>query len=208
MMKFLPLFPLSLVAYPGEQVNLHIFEPRYKQLINDCFNNKTNFGILPYLKDEMKEYGCIMKVTNIHKKYDGGELDITTKGIGIFRMIELVKKVPNKLYSGAIISNEKLKDDAVSSLWQKCFIMAEELFDILNISKAKIKKANNSFKLAHHIGFTLEQEYELLTVKQESVRTKLIFEHLKKIIPVVKEAELLKQKVKLNGHFKNITPPI
>lgn len=208
MMKFLPLFPLGIVAYPGEQVNLHIFEPRYKELINECYNNNTNFGILPYLKEELKEYGCIMKVVDIHKRYDDGQLDIKTEGIGVFRTIEFLKKIPNKLYSGAIISNETLINDEVPSLLQKCIVLVKELFKTLNIDQTKIKKINNSFQLAHHIGFTPEQEYELLTVKRESVRTKLIFEHLKKIIPVLKEAETLKEKVKLNGHFKNIIPPI
>jgi len=207
-MKFLPLFPLGLVAYPGEEVNLHIFEPRYKELINESFNNKTTFGILPYFNDELKEYGCTMQVLDIHKKYDNGTLDISTKGIAVFRMIEFVKKVPNKLYSGGIISNEKLVDDKVPSLLQKCIVLADELFSTLNINKAKLENINNSFQLAHHIGFTQQQEYELLTVKRESVRTKLVFEHLKKIIPVIKEAEMLKKKVKLNGHFKNIIPPM
>lgn len=207
-MKFLPIFPLGLVAYPDEQVNLHIFELRYKELMNECFNNKTSFGILPYLNEELKEYGCVMKVTDIHKIYDDGKLDIKTEGVGVFRMIEFLKKVPNKLYSGAIISNETLIEDPVPSLLEKCINLTEELFTVLNLDKTKIKKINNSFQLAHHIGFTLDQEYELLTVKRESVRTKLIFEHLKKIIPVIKEAEMLKEKVKLNGHFKNIIPPL
>jgi len=208
MMKFLPLFPLGLVAFPDEQVNLHIFEPRYKELINECFNNKTSFGILPYLNEELKEYGCVMKVADIHKRYDNGKLDIKTEGVGVFRMIEFLKKVPNKLYSGAIISNETLIEDPVPSLLEKCINLTEELFTVLSLDKTKIKKINNSFQLAHHIGFTLDQEYELLTIKRESVRTKLIFEHLKKIIPVIKEAEILKEKVKLNGHFKNIIPPL
>jgi len=208
MMKFLPLFPLGLVAYPGEQVNLHIFEPRYKELINECFNKQVNFGMLPYFKDDLKEYGCIMKVTDIHKRYSDGKLDIKTEGTGIFRMIEFIKKAPNKLYSGAIISNVVLVDDAAPLLFQKCKVLANELFTVLNLDKSKIKNSSNSFQLAHHIGFTIDQEYELLTVKQERVRIKLIYEHLKKIIPVVKEAEMLKEKVKLNGHFKNIIPPM
>lgn len=207
MMKFLPLFPLGIVAYPGEQVNLHIFEPRYKELVNECFNNKTSFGILPYIDKELKEYGCVMKVTDIHKRYDDGKLDVKTKGIGVFRMIEFLKKVPNKLYSGAIVSNETLIDDAAPSLLGKCISLTDELFTTLSLDKTKIKEINKSFQLAHHVGFTLEQEYELLTIKKESVRTKIIFEHLKKVIPVIKEAEMLREKVKLNGHFKNIISP-
>ncbi|MEO1628994.1 MAG: LON peptidase substrate-binding domain-containing protein, partial [Bacteroidota bacterium] len=46
-----PLFPLKLVVYPGEQLNLHIFEPRYKQLIRECEQNKVTFGIPAFIND-------------------------------------------------------------------------------------------------------------------------------------------------------------
>lgn len=210
MMKFLPMFPLSLVAYPAEQVNLNIFEPRYKQLINECYNNKTTFGLLPYINEEHKEYGTEMKVKQIVKTYDDGKMDIKTEGIGIFRMIEFVKKVPNRLYSGGIISRIELINDSITGLLEKNINLMEELFEIMQIDSSPILKKDNlkSFEIAHHVGFSIAQEYELLSIKKESVRLKLISDHLKRVIPVIREAELLKEKIKLNGHFKNIKPPI
>ncbi len=210
MMKFLPMFPLGLVAYPAEQVNLHIYEPRYKELINECHENKTTFGLLPYINEEHKEYGTEMKVSEIVETYEDGKMDIKTEGMGVFRMIEFVKKVPNKLYSGGIISRVDLIDDSIPSLLEKNIMLMQELFDIMQIQNNAILKKKNlrSFEIAHHVGFSMMQEYELLSVKRESVRLKLILEHLKRVIPVIREAELLKEKIKLNGHFKNIQPPI
>jgi len=210
MMKFLPMFPLELIAYPAEQVNLHIYEPRYKELINECYNNKSTFGLLPYLNEEHKEYGTEMQVKEIVKTYNDGKMDIKTVGVGIFRMIEFIKKVPNKLYSGGIISRVDLIDDSISSLLQKNIALMQELFEIMRIESRSILEKENlqSFNIAHHVGFSIVQEYELLSVKRESVRLKLILEHLKRVIPVIREAELLKEKIKLNGHFKNIQPPI
>ena len=63
MTNFIPIFPLGIVVYPGEQVNLHIFEPRYKQLINDCFVTKKPFGIPAVLDNNVSEMGTLVKVT-------------------------------------------------------------------------------------------------------------------------------------------------
>lgn len=204
------MFPLELVAYPAEQVNLHIFESRYKQLINECHENETTFGLLPYINEQPNEYGTEMRIKEIVKTYNDGKMDIKTEGIGIFRMIEFVKKVPNKLYSGGIISRIELIADSIPSLLAKNMALMRELFDIMHIeSRAILNKENlQSFEIAHHVGFSIAQEYELLTIKKESVRLKLILEHLKRVIPVIREAELLKEKIKLNGHFKNIKPPV
>ena len=56
-MRVLPLFPLQLVVFPNEKVNLHIFEPRYKKLIRRCDENSENFGIIPYIKGKIIDVG-------------------------------------------------------------------------------------------------------------------------------------------------------
>ena len=72
----LPQFPLSIVAFPGEKVNLHIFEPRYRQLVSECFDNNTCFGIAPFYNGELIFYGTEMKVLEISKVYEDGKMDI------------------------------------------------------------------------------------------------------------------------------------
>lgn len=67
MQKFIPIFPLNLVAYPGEKLNLHIFEPRYIQLINECNTEGKTFGIPVVNNKELLEYGTEMKLEKVQK---------------------------------------------------------------------------------------------------------------------------------------------
>ena len=74
----LPMFPLSIVPFPGEKVNLHIFEERYKQLTLDCHKENIRFGIIPFIKDMLMDYGVEMELEKIHKVHPNGEIDIST----------------------------------------------------------------------------------------------------------------------------------
>src|SRR5690349_217702 len=104
MTNFIPIFPLGIVVYPGESLNLHIFEPRYKQLINECFTLKKPFGIPTVIENRMQDYGSLMEIKEITKVHDNGEMDIKTEGAKVFRILEVIKEVPDKLYSGAIVN--------------------------------------------------------------------------------------------------------
>ena len=93
MTNFINIFPLSIVVYPGEALNLHIFEPRYKQLILDCKESKKPFGIPPVLTDAIGELGTLVELVEITQVYDNGEMDIKTKGLEVFRILEVVKEI-------------------------------------------------------------------------------------------------------------------
>src|SRR3982750_1886338 len=103
MTNFIPIFPLGIVVYPGEQLNLHIFEPRYKQLISECQTDKKLFGIPSVIEKTMQEFGTLMQVAEVTTVYDNGEMDIKTQGREVFRVLEVIKEIPDKLYSGAIV---------------------------------------------------------------------------------------------------------
>src|SRR5437762_2436263 len=104
MTNFIPIFPLDIVVYPGEALNLHIFEPRYKQLIKECIAAQKPFGIPAVLERRIEQYGTVIEIVELVKEYDNGEMDIKTKGAQIFRVLEVIKELPEKLYSGAIVS--------------------------------------------------------------------------------------------------------
>jgi Lon protease-like protein len=207
MTNFIPIFPLSLVVYPGEDLNLHIFEPRYKQLIAECVEQKKNFGIPSVVKDKMGELGTVVEILETVKLYDNGEMDIKTRGINVFRVLETITSVPDKLYSGAIVKHLVTEDDGDRELMQKVVAGIKQLHDLLHVTKSFNKPEDqlNSYDVAHHVGFSLEEEYELLGLTHEIQRQEYIRRHLTKVIPVVLEMESLKEKVKLNGHFKNLT---
>jgi uncharacterized protein len=206
MTNFIPIFPLSIIVFPGEQLNLHIFEPRYRQLIGECYSSKKPFGIPAVINNELKELGTLIEITEIKKVYDDGKMDITTKGIRVFRMLELIKEVPEKLYSGAIVSYPGDEDDGNRLLMQKVINGIKELHKLLQVQKdfKKGEEELRSFDVAHHIGLNIDEEYELLGLFRESQREAYLKRHLTKVIPMLTQMENLKEKVKLNGHFKNL----
>lgn len=208
MTNFIPVFPLGIVVYPGEKVNLHIFEPRYKQLVQECFSERKPFGIPTVIDNRMNEMGTLVNITEMVKTYDNGEMDIRTEGTRVFRVLELIKTVPDKLFSGAIVNYpENVEGPGSRDLMQRVVNAIRELHRLLHITKDFQKPDTDlaSYDIAHHAGLSLEEEYELLGLLREEQRQEYLKRHLGKVLPVIAEMEALKEKVKLNGHFKNLS---
>jgi len=204
--NFIPIFPLGIVVYPGEQLNLHIFEPRYKQLITECFETKKPFGIPPVIDNNMNETGTLVKVVEITTVYDDGKMDIKTEGLQVFNILESIKELPEKLYSGAIVNYPANVESGNRALMLTIVAAIRQLHKLLKISK-EFKKPDEelwSYDVAHHAGLSLTEEYELLQLLQELQRQEYLKRHLKKVLPVIAEMETLKERVQLNGHFKNL----
>ncbi|MBP6430644.1 MAG: LON peptidase substrate-binding domain-containing protein [Ferruginibacter sp.] len=207
MTNFIPIFPLGIVVYPGENVNLHVFEPRYKQLINDCIAAKKPFGIPVVIDNSIQEYGTLVEVIEVSKTYSDGKMDIKTKGLQVFRTLELIKNIPDKLYCGAIANypTNILFGNKIS--FKKIVSSVKQLHQTLQLNK-DFKKADEdlvSYDIAHHIGLSIKQEYELLLLMNEMQRQAFLKRHLNKTLPLAIQIEYLKEKIKLNGHFKNLT---
>ncbi|HEV2352967.1 MAG TPA: LON peptidase substrate-binding domain-containing protein [Puia sp.] len=208
MTNFIPVFPLGIVVYPGEIVNLHIFEPRYKQLVNECYKEAKPFGIPTVIDNRMNEMGTLVHITELVKVYESGEMDIRTQGLRVFRILELIKSVPDKLFSGAIVNYpDNVEGPGKPALMAKVIKATRELHRLLRITKDFHKPDDQlaSYDLAHHAGMSLQQEYELLGLLREEQRQEYLKRHLGKVLPVMAEMEILKEKVKLNGHFKNLS---
>ena len=207
MTNFIPIFPLAIVVYPGEELNLHIFEPRYKQLIGDCKTSKKPFGIPAVIDDKISDLGTLMELIEITQLYDNGEMDIKTKGIKVFRLLEVVKEVPDKLYNGAIVNYPENYKKSNNLLMQKVIEIIGQLHNILKVDKKFIKPSTQlrSYDVAHHAGLSLKEEYELLGLFHELQRQEYLKQHLLKVLPIVSEMESLKKKIQLNGHFKNLS---
>lgn len=207
MINFIPLFPLSIVVYPHETLNMHIFEEQYKQLIGDCRQNKKPFGIPVVIEDKIQEYGTLMEIAEITKTYENGELDIKTRGKKVFKVLEHIHRVPDKLYNGAIVSYPHNTERGRKTVMEQIISSVKILHSMLNVTKPFKKDESDltSYDLAHEIGLTLEQEYTLLSYTNELHRQEYLKRHLAAVLPVVAEMESLKEKIKMNGHFKNIS---
>jgi uncharacterized protein len=194
------------VVYPGEQLNLHIFEPRYKQLIKECFETKKPFGIPPVIDNKLSETGTLVKVVEITTVYEDGKMDVKTEGLEVFTILEVIKELPDKLYSGAIVNYPENTLRGSMALMETIIIAIRELHKLLKITKdfKKPDELLNTYDVAHHAGLSLPEEYELLQLMYELQRQEYLKRHLKKILAVIAETEVLKERVKLNGHFKNL----
>lgn len=207
MTNFIPIFPLGIVVYPGEHLNLHIFEPRYKQLINECHTGKKPFGIPTVIENHLQDYGTMVTIAEITKVHDNGEMDIKTEGNSVFRILEVIKEIPDKLYSGAIVNYPPNHEHGSADVMRKVVNSIRELYKLLKVKKDFKKRDDelNSYDIAHHIGLSLKEEYELLGLMHERQRQEYLRRHLTKVIPLVAEMENLKKKAKQNGHFKNLS---
>ena len=209
-MQLLPIFPLKMVVFPGEKLNLHVFEPRYKQLMNECYEEGKPFGIPFYNNNRLMPVMAEIELIEISKIYDDGKLDVKTKATNrIVRITDLQKTLPDKLYAAATV--EPLEYDFEDSEFLLAIKIQEQmeiLYELLKIDK-EIPTAENLriFDYGHLFGFSQMQEFQLLTIKTESERQKFVHEHLKSFIPTITEIQELQRKAKLNGHFKDVLPP-
>ncbi|MEO6820380.1 MAG: LON peptidase substrate-binding domain-containing protein [Ginsengibacter sp.] len=206
MTNFIPLFPLSIVVYPNEKLNLHIFEPKYQQMITECFEDKKPFGIPVVINEVMNDCGTLMEIVEISNRYPTGEMDIKTQAIKVFEVLEPIHSIPGKLFSGAIVTYPGNDENSNQFLKSKVLLSLQILHKMLQVEKPVRKMEDlRSYDIAHEVGFTLQQEYELLILMDELHRLEYLKRHLAQVIPVVAEMESLKEKIKLNGHFKNIS---
>ena len=133
-------------------------------------------------------------------------MDIKTAGVEVFRILELIKEIPEKLYSGAIVNYPQNQTHGKPELMRKVMASIRELLILLKVNKefTKPDEEMKAYDIAHHVGLSIKQEYELLSLFDERQRQEYLKRYLAKVIPTVAAMEQLKEKIKLNGHFKEL----
>jgi hypothetical protein len=201
----LPFFPLKLVVFPGEELNLHIFEPRYRELLNDVEHGNMTFGVCTYL-DQLSGYGTEVKLDKIHTRYEDGRMDIKTVGQRVFKVRSFENPKPLKLYAAGDVEFIENDPKVPAFLHHEYLLYLREMLHLLhyevNFDPAEI----DSFSFSHKIGLKLEEELELIKIPSEAKRTEYLITHFKRIIPALHAAEHAKEKIKQNGHFKHLDP--
>ena len=202
----LPLFPLKSIFFPGETVPLHIFEERYKQLIQDCRNEAVTFGIPVYIYNQIA-YGTEVQLVEVVNTYEGGEMDVVCVGRQVFKVMSFQNKMPGKLYAGGEVELLENIRDATQELKMGVLKKIKVLYELMDVpfTFMPIDKFN-MYGIIHKIGLSFEQEYQLLQMSKESERLSYINSHLSTTIGVLKAVDKAKGVIKMNGDFKNFDP--
>lgn len=196
------IFPLQIVSYPGELVNLHIFEERYKQLIQECIDRPAHFVIVAYIDGRIMPIGTLMSVQELVEKHEDGRMDIRCIGHARCKITDMSNPAPDKLYAGA--EYHEIKDDLDGDGFKYDQIHALVLrFQELIKAEKKIiiKDEFRIYDIVHKIGLSLKQKYQILEYSDERSRQDFVIDHLQNIIPVIKRIEEAKRRISMNGHF-------
>ncbi len=186
---FLALFPLQLVLFPGEEIPLHIFEPRYKQLIAECRDEGITFGIPALSGGNVSQVGTEVELVRILMTHDTGEMDIVVRGIRVFKIDELQVEVPGKLYSAATVTIVENEADADRETGRELLKLYTEFVRLARINAPIPEEVPEkaSFALGSHIGLSLKQRLSMLQMPKESDRQKFLLQYLKRAIRTIRQ---------------------
>ena len=146
------MFPLSIFPLPGELVPLHIFEPRYRQLLEDAETRDISFGIFFNHISNIEKLGSSVKLESVIKRYPGGESDIIVKCSDLFEMNTMLRSYSDKLYPGGEVHFWNV--DLTETVRQK---LADAFVEYL--SMIKISRHSTEFS-AYHIATELSLDHE------------------------------------------------
>jgi Lon protease-like protein len=189
----IPMFPLSMLPLPGELVPLHIFEPRYKQLLVDAETNDISFGIFCSHECNIQKLGSLMKLESVIKRYPDGESDIVLRCIDIFSMEKLYRKYKSKQYPAGDIKNWKINPDAMPG------IEVYELFLVYQ-GKRNINRHFTAFTLyqiATELNLDLFDRYRFVTLAEDK-REGFLINQLNFHLHVIRQEESSKDVFHLN----------
>ncbi len=169
-----PLFPLGLVAVPGELVPLHIFEERYKTMMNECLRDEREFGIVWLSEDGLREIGCACEIDRVLERLDDGRMNLLARGTRPFRVLERQRHLA---YPAGVVEFVEDRSEAVDP----------ELVDAAHHAYADlVRRATDrdpdadelvemsAYAMAATVDFGLDAKQGLLDLRSENARLRLV----------------------------------
>jgi len=184
----LPLFPLDLVLLPGVPLPLHVFEPRYKEMIAECLDEKKPFGVVRASSEGVADIGCTAEIVEVTKRYDDGRMDILTRGVERFEVLHVHEDRSFLQAEFTVIDDEPGR--APSEMVREAVRLHSE---IVKLSGAEIDGPEEgadqlSFLLAGSLPLDLDFKQKLLTTLSEPTRLHAVISYLEAVLPGLRRA--------------------
>jgi len=200
MVALLPLFPLDVVLLPGTPIPLHIFEPRYKEMIGECMAQKTAFGIVRAKEDGIAEIGCTAEILDVTKRYDDGRLDIVCEGRRRFEVMGLHEE---RAFLQAEVSY--FDDEPEGPSADQVNEALRLYLDLIRLLDADVEAPEAgtpqlSFQLAAPMPLDLDFKQTLLGMRSERERIAAVVTYYQALLPRMRRAVKARKKAGGNGH--------
>lgn len=202
MTTLLPLFPLDVVLLPGTPLPLHIFEPRYKEMIGECLAQKSLFGIVRAVEQSLAEIGCTAEIVTVTKEYPDGRLDIVTEGRKRFELLRVDQE--RSFLRAEIVFLEDEPDTPPKDETTRAIQLHSEILSLAGAVQdlSAADQAMLSFYLAGSLPLDLDFKQKLLALRSESQRISLLVQYLEAALPKLRRATRTREKAGGNGHVR------
>jgi len=195
--KIIPYFPLNVSLLPGEDLPLRIFEPRYKQLINECEEKSISFGI-PFVKDlKMQDFGAECKVKQVVATNSKGEMVIVAEGIALFEVLSFQDPMPGKLYGGGKVQlfdgDQELKNSELLGLLIRYTDHMDTEF-LKNVIGNEIR----IYDVAKALNLSSEDKHRFISLQLQQKQEQFLIGQMKYLYKLREQEKLLK-----NDYFLN-----
>jgi uncharacterized protein len=197
--SLLPLFPLDLVLFPGTPLSLHIFEPRYREMISECMDQKKLFGVVRAKEDGVAEIGCTAEIITLAKKYPDGRMDIVTEGRERFEIMQVNQE--RSFLQADVLYLQDEPDGATAEEVAQAVTLRDEIVELAGAaSPAAIESPQVAFNLVAPLPLDLDFKQTLLGMKSEAERMQAVVSYLETILPNLRRTVRVRQKAGGNGH--------
>jgi Lon protease-like protein len=199
--SLIAIFPLDVVLLPGAPLPLHVFEPRYKEMITEALDNKEPFGVVRAQQDSVAEIGCTAEIGEVVKKYDDGRLDILTEGLKRFQITGLDQERPFLRAEVSYFDDDE-EQPAPKPEAEKLVQLHGELLAVAGAEATGIELDDPqlSFHLAGTVPLDLDFKQNLLGMRSEPQRVAAMVEYYALLVPRLKRTIKVKEKSRGNGH--------
>jgi Lon protease-like protein len=201
----IPLFPLNVVLLPGADLPLHIFEPRYRQMVKHCLEDKSEFGVLLSLPDGVVRVGCTAEITQVAKRYQDGRMDILTVGRAPFRIVELFTNDP--LLEGHVDYLEDRETPSNATVQRKLIELYDACYTLVFDDYPKNLEGGLpdqlSFVIASALPMDLLWKQQILELRTEADRQERLLAYLRDWAPHLQKKEAMRARAGGNGHGLN-----
>jgi Lon protease-like protein len=169
-----PLFPLGIVALPGEVVPLHVFEERYKTMMERCLADESEFGIVWLGDDGLREIGCACAIAEVVERDEEGKLNLLTRGTRPFRLLEREDHLPYPAGEVEFLADrDEAADDSLAELARTTYAELVERATDNRPEPAELAKMS-AYDMAATVDFGLEAKQGLLDMRSENARLRLV----------------------------------